>query len=60
MKNKIKYIIILIVIMLISIISFYAGLNFYDRHDVNRDGKVSAVDYVLIKNYIMNEKESDK
>lgn len=60
MKNKIIYIIILIVILLVSVISFYVGLNLYDRHDVNRDGKVSAVDYVLIKNYIMDYKESDE
>lgn len=33
-----------------------AGITAYDRHDVNRDGKVSAQDYVEIKNYIMEEK----
>lgn len=60
MKNKIKYLIFLIIIVFVSITSFYIGLNLYDRHDVNRDGKVSAVDYVLIKNYIMDYKESDK
>lgn len=25
------------------------------RYDVNRDGKVTSTDYVLIKNYIMEE-----
>lgn len=25
------------------------------RYDVNRDGKVNAQDYVLIKNYIMED-----
>lgn len=28
-----------------------------NRYDVNRDGKVNAVDYVQIKNYIMKKGE---
>lgn len=59
MKNKIKYIITLIVIMLISIISFYVGLNFYDRHDVNRDRQVDIKDMLTIQKYLI-EKESEK
>lgn len=60
MKNKIKYLILTIVFISIVFLSLYIGLNFYNPYDANKDGKVSAVDYVLIKNYIMNEKESDK
>ena len=55
MKNKIKYLILTIVFISIVFLSFYLGLNFYNPYDVNRDGKVSALDYALIKNYIMNE-----
>lgn len=27
----------------------------YDRYDLNRDGKISASDYLLVKDYIMNK-----
>lgn len=45
----------LILIALIEAATFYACLKQlnYNKYDVNRDGKVSATDYVLIKNYIM-------
>lgn len=53
-------------IILISAISAFVGaityaaftkLNeeIYHPYDVNRDGIVSAVDYVLIKNHIMSK-----
>lgn len=41
------------------IVGFFIGLFFFHQYDANRDGKVNAQDYVVIKNYIM-EKESDK
>lgn len=50
MKNKILQIIKYLFILAIGII---IGLNIYDCKDVNRDGKVSASDYVIIKKYIM-------
>lgn len=49
--------------IIISIITFligvFIGLNLYHQYDANRDRKINAQDYVLIKNYIM-ERESDK
>lgn len=38
--------------ILIGILIFFISPN---RYDVNRDGKVSSSDYVLIKNYIMEK-----
>lgn len=60
MKNKIKYIINLIVIMLISIISFYAGLNFYHPYDANRDRQVDIRDLLVTQKYLIEKKESNK
>lgn len=54
MKKNYKFIIICILIFIIGI---YIGLNLFNPCDVNRDGKVSASDYVIVKDYIMNEGE---
>ena len=39
-------------------ISLYSIINtfFFKKEDVNKDGKVNAVDYIIIKNYIMKER----
>lgn len=50
MKNKILQ---LIKYLFILIIGIFIGLNMFDNKDANRDGKVSASDYVIIKKYIM-------
>lgn len=40
---------------LFVLISLYSIINtfFFKKEDVNKDGKVNAVDYITIKNYIM-------
>ena len=50
MKNKILQIIQYLFILMIGIL---IGLNIFDSRDANRDGKVNAQDYVIIKKYIM-------
>ena len=50
--KKIKYIFEFILIFLLG---FFIGLNFFSQYDSNRDGKVSPSDYVAIKNYIMGK-----
>lgn len=50
MKNKLMYFLVVCVFF----IGIYIGLNIYNQYDVNRDGKVNAQDYVIIKNYIIN------
>lgn len=50
MKNKILKIIKYLFILMIGI---FIGLNIFDSKDANRDGRVNAQDYVIIKNYIM-------
>lgn len=50
-----KQIVNISVIILIFILGLCVGLNLYNPCDVNRDGKVSAIDYVKVKNYIMRE-----
>lgn len=44
--------------ILFVLISLYSIINtfFFENEDVNKDGKVNAVDYVIIKNYIMKER----
>lgn len=37
------------------ILGIVIGLNIYSKYDANRDGKVTAKDYVVIKNYLMKE-----
>ena len=48
MKNLIINIIVLGIGILI-------GINLYSPYDANHDGKVNAVDYVVIKNHILNK-----
>ena len=57
MKNKI---IILFLLILVFFIGLIIGLNLYNQYDANRDGKVSASDYVVIKNYIMNKENKNE
>lgn len=54
-----KKIINLILVLILSICSFYAGLNFYHQYDANRDGQVDIKDMLTIQKYLI-EKESDK
>ena len=49
----------IIINVLIFVLGIIIGLNLYHQYDANRDGKITAQDYVVIKNYIM-ERESDK
>ena len=46
---------ITIITLLMVIIIILLNQNKYNKYDVNKDGKVSAVDYVEVKNYIMNQ-----
>lgn len=43
----------------IAVLGFVIAVNSFkekeNNYDVNRDGKVTSTDYVLIKNYIMEE-----
>lgn len=52
--------ILVICIFLLTIctleLGYLVGLERYDRHDVNRDGKITSADYIAVKNYIMDEK----
>lgn len=50
MKNKISKLLEYLIVLFLGIL---IGLNLYDPLDVNRDGKINAVDYVIIKNHIM-------
>lgn len=50
MKDKILQI---IQYLFVLIIGMFIGLNIFDSKDANRDGKINAQDYVIIKNYIM-------
>ena len=50
MKNKISKILEYLIFLCFGIL---IGLNLYSPLDVNRDRKINAVDYVIIKNYIM-------
>jgi len=45
--------------IIVFIIGVIVGLILFHPYDANRDGKVNASDYVVIKNYIM-KKESGK
>lgn len=38
---------------LFLVIGVLIGLNLFNPCDVNRDGKVTSVDYVIVKNYIL-------
>lgn len=51
MKNKIIYILIAIIIMLMVII--FAT----NRYDVNRDGKVNSKDLLELRKYLINKGE---
>ena len=62
MKNIFKDMCIIMIIVLISMslgyeICYIMNKNKIKKndYDVNNDGKISAVDYVLIKNYIMDQ-----
>lgn len=50
MKRKYKIVILLI---LLVITSFLAGLNFYKNEDVNHDGKVDIKDLLVVQKYIL-------
>lgn len=62
MKNNFKKTYTTILIIILSLTFGYGACYLINKdkierntYDVNNDGKVSAVDYVLIKNYIMNQ-----
>ena len=62
MKNIFEDMFIIMIIVLISMslgyeICYIMNKNKIKKndYDVNNDGKISAVDYVLIKNYIMDQ-----
>lgn len=62
-ENEIRFIryviilLLLIYVLLVGILTYDNINNKYDPRDVNRDGKISAVDYSLIKAYLL-EKEN--
>lgn len=51
-------VIVLLLVIVIIMLCFITIKVSFKPEDVNRYGKVTAQDYVLIKNYIMNEKET--
>jgi hypothetical protein len=54
----IRYVIILftfILMLIVGILTYDTINNKYDPRDVNRDGKISAVDYSLIKAYLLEK-----
>lgn len=54
MKKKVLN---LILILILSICSFYAGLNFYHQYDANRDGQVDIRDLLVTQKYLIEKKE---
>lgn len=58
MKKVKKKLINLFLIIILTITSFFIGLNLYQKEDVNRDGKVDVCDLLILKKYIL--KEGDK
>lgn len=50
MKNKISKLLEYLIVLCLGIL---IGLNLYSPLDVNRDRKINAIDYVIVKNYIM-------
>lgn len=53
--KTIKLICLIIITISISIIAYNTSIK-NNTYDVNKDGVVNSVDYVLIKKYIMNQK----
>lgn len=53
--NKVKGICLILCTLSLMIIAITLILRKPNTYDVNNDGKVNAVDYVLIKTYIMNK-----
>ena len=39
--------------LLFLLVGIIIGLNIFNPYDSNRDGRINAQDYVVIKNYIM-------
>lgn len=58
MKSK-KIIIVLCVLILITQFFLIYKISF-EREDVNRDGKVNALDLLIVQKKILEERESDK
>lgn len=48
---------IAILIILLMIVSFLIGLNFYENEDVNHDGKVDVVDLLRVKKCILERND---
>lgn len=55
MKDFKKYIFPILFMIGMYLCGVAVGINLFDKHDVNRDGKVTAQDYVEVKNYIMEQ-----
>lgn len=53
--NKIKNICIILITISLITIAITLIVRKPNKYDVNNDGEVNAVDYVLIKNHIMGE-----
>ena len=53
--SKIKGICLILCTLSLMIMAITLLLRKPNTYDVNNDGKVNAVDYVLIKTYIMNK-----
>lgn len=54
MKKKIGIFAIQIIIIAIS---FFIGLNFYEKEDANRDGEVDIKDLIRVQKYILSEEK---
>jgi len=57
MKDKTNKVLNCILFLCLGI---YIGLHIYSPLDANRDGKVNAQDYVIIKNFIMKGCDSNE
>lgn len=53
MKENKMIIILTLIIILQSIFIF--NITKYDKRDVNRDGRISTMDYSIIKSYLINK-----
>lgn len=57
MKDKIIIVLLLIIIFLSLVI---INLTKYDSKDVNKDGKISTMDYSIIKHYIIERNNKNE
>jgi len=50
----------IIIIIIFGFICFNVGLNFYNKCDVNHDGKVNSLDLLFVQKEILKEGEKNE